>query len=78
MNKLRFVRVNFIISLEKLYFCGSLGVIMNNEMSVREMLEWYLAAGVDETLGEVPFGIAEEEPVIRRRRMPAAMPGIYA
>ena len=48
---------------------------MNNEMSVREMLEWYLAAGVDETLGEVPFGIAEEEPVIRelpKREPPAA------
>lgn len=32
---------------------------MNEDLGIKEILEWYLAAGVDETCGEVPFALAE-------------------
>ncbi len=52
--------------LEKLYFCGSLGAMMNSEMSVREILEWYDAAGVDVTVGSVPFALVEKDAVLTK------------
>lgn len=52
--------------LEKLYFCGSLGAMMNSEMSVREILEWYDAAGVDVTVGSVPFALVEKNAVLTK------------
>lgn len=30
---------------------------MNEDLNIRDILEWYLTAGVDETFGEVPFGL---------------------
>ena len=32
---------------------------MNEDLGIKEILEWYLTAGVDETCGEVPFALAE-------------------
>lgn len=32
---------------------------MNEYLGIKEILEWYLTAGVDETCGEVPFALAE-------------------
>ena len=52
--------------LEKLYFCGSLGAMMNSEMSVREILEWYDVAGVDVTVGSVPFALVEKDAVLTK------------
>ena len=31
---------------------------MNEDLGIKEILEWYLTAGVDETCGEVPFALA--------------------
>ncbi len=38
-------------------------VIMNENMTLKQILEWYVDAGVDETFGEVPFGKNISEPV---------------
>ena len=35
---------------------------MENNLSIREILEWYVTAGVDETFGEVPFGLEAPKP----------------
>lgn len=32
---------------------------MNEDLGIKEILEWYLTAGVDETCGQVPFALAE-------------------
>ena len=32
---------------------------MNEDLGIKEIFEWYLTAGVDETCGEVPFALAE-------------------
>jgi len=32
---------------------------MNEDLGIKEILEWYLTAGVDETCGEVPFALAD-------------------
>lgn len=32
---------------------------MNEDLGIKEILEWYLTDGVDETCGEVPFALAE-------------------
>lgn len=32
---------------------------MNEDLGIKEILEWYLTAGVDETCGEVSFALAE-------------------
>lgn len=42
---------------------------MNEDLGIKEILEWYLIAGVDETCGEVPFALAE--PV---KEMPRIVP----
>ncbi len=34
--------------------------MMNDTNSLQEILDWYLCAGVDETCGDVPFGLAEK------------------
>ncbi|MBO5442339.1 MAG: uracil-DNA glycosylase [Alphaproteobacteria bacterium] len=36
---------------------------MNENMTLKQILEWYVDAGVDETFGEVPFGKNISEPV---------------
>lgn len=35
---------------------------MENELSLKEILEWYVTAGVDETFGDVPFGLEKPQP----------------
>ena len=37
---------------------------MENNLSIREILEWYVTAGVDETFGEVPFGLEASKPKV--------------
>ena len=32
---------------------------MNEDLGIKEIFEWYLTAGVDETCGEVPFALVE-------------------
>jgi len=44
---------------------------MNENLSIGEILDWYIAAGVDEICGEVPFALAEPEKE-RVRPLPAA------
>ena len=49
---------------------------MNEDLGIKEILEWYLTAGVDETCGEVPFALAEpakEMPRIVRATVSAAV-----
>lgn len=42
---------------------------MNEDLGIKEILEWYLTAGVDETCGEVPFALAEPA-----KKMPRIVP----
>ena len=32
---------------------------MNENLGIKEILDWYITAGVDEICGEVPFALAE-------------------
>ncbi len=61
--------------LEKKSFWFSLFVMMNEEnLSAGDILAWYVLAGVDETLGELPFGkeISEAgQPVVQVMQKPA-------
>lgn len=42
---------------------------MNEDLGIKEILEWYLTAGVDETCGEVPFALAKSA-----KEMPRIVP----
>ena len=44
---------------------------MENNLSIREILEWYVTAGVDETFGEVPFGLEAPKPKAEPAPRPA-------
>lgn len=44
---------------------------MENNLSIKEILEWYVTAGVDETFGDVPFGIDAPKPKIAELPKPA-------
>ena len=37
---------------------------MEDDLNIREILEWYVFAGVDETFGEVPFGLDTPKPKV--------------
>ena len=39
---------------------------MNENLGIKEILDWYITAGVDEICGEVPFALAEPEKEIRK------------
>ena len=39
---------------------------MNSEMDVKELIEWYIAAGVEETAGDHPFAFDKKEPSLPR------------
>lgn len=39
---------------------------MENELSIKEILEWYVTAGVEETFGEVPFGLDIPKPTEKK------------
>lgn len=39
---------------------------MNSEMDVKELIEWYIAAGVEETAGDYPFAFDKKEPSLPR------------
>lgn len=42
---------------------------MENELNIKEILEWYITAGVDETFGDIAFGLEEpkSKPVVDTR-----------
>lgn len=44
---------------------------MENQLNIREILEWYVTAGVDETFGEVPFGLDAPKPQVVEPPKPA-------
>ena len=37
---------------------------MEDNLNIRQILEWYVTAGVDETFGEVPFGLEAPKPKV--------------
>ena len=39
---------------------------MNENLGIKEILDWYITAGVDEICGEVPFALAEPEQEVRK------------
>lgn len=45
-----------MIIVENILICFNLNS-MESELNIKEILEWYVTAGVDETFGEVPFGL---------------------
>lgn len=47
-------------------------MIMNDELNLKEILEWYLGAGVDETCSDVPFGLEKPEEKIVAQKLAVA------
>lgn len=45
---------------------------MNENLSIKEILEWYVTAGVDEICGDVPFALVEPEREAKRPVIPVA------
>lgn len=46
---------------------GSFGLIyqiMNEELNLKELIEWYIAAGVEETTGNEPFAFDKKEEIV--------------
>lgn len=52
-----------MIIVENILICFNLNG-MENDLNIKEILEWYVTAGVDETFGDVPFGLEVPQPKV--------------
>lgn len=52
-----------MIIVENILICFNLNS-MENDLNIKEILEWYVTAGVDETFGDVPFGLEVPQPKV--------------
>ena len=52
-------------------------MMIENSMMLKDILDWYLWAGVDETVGDEPFAVSKAVPSFVDKHLPQVVKSIF-